>query len=161
MNTGPQLALGARGSDVQRVQTIFVMMKILGFEQIDGVFGPLTRSAVTDFQDGAGLPADGIVGDSTWQRMPADPDTPVLKRGSTGSAVSSLQDALRKLDGPGSPTDPGPADGDFGRRTEAAVKAYQVQHALANDGVVGPRTWWVPAGAAGATLASLAGLTTS
>jgi hypothetical protein len=29
-----------------------------------------------------------------------------------------------------------------------------------NDGVAGPRTWWVPAGAAGATLASLAGLTT-
>jgi peptidoglycan hydrolase-like protein with peptidoglycan-binding domain len=160
MNSGPQLALGARGRDVQRVQTIFVMMKILGFDQIDGVFGALTRNAVIAFQEGEGLPADGIVGDSTWQRMPADPDTPVLKRGSTGSAVGGLQNALRKLVGPGSPTDPGPADGDFGSRTEAAVKAYQGQHALATDGVVGPRTWWVPAGAAGATLASLAGLTT-
>jgi len=28
------------------------------------------------------------------------------------------------------------------------------------DGIVGDMTWWVPAGAAGATLASLAGLTT-
>jgi hypothetical protein len=27
--------------------------------------------------------------------------------------------------------------------------------------VVGPRTWWVPAGAAGATLASLSELTTA
>lgn len=47
-----------------------------------------------------------------------------------------------------------------GPRTEAAVKAYQAQHALATDGVVASRTWWVPAGAAGATPASLAGLTT-
>jgi murein L,D-transpeptidase YcbB/YkuD len=46
------------------------------------------------------------------------------------------------------------------QRTEAAVKAYQAQHALPDDGVVGPRTWWVPAGGAGATLASLAELTT-
>jgi peptidoglycan hydrolase-like protein with peptidoglycan-binding domain len=147
MNSGPQLAPGARGRDVQRVQTILVMMKTLGFDQIDSVFGTLTRNAVVVFQESEGLPADGVVGDSTWQRMPADPDTPIVKRGSTGNAVTSLQKGL-------------PADGDFGPRTEAAVKAYQVQHALANDGVVGPRTWWVPAGAAGATLASLAGLTT-
>ena len=161
MNSGPQLALGARGRDVQRIQTIFVMMKTLGFDQIDGVFGSLTRNAVVAFQEGEGLPPDGVVGDSTWQRMPADPDTPlIVKRGSTGSAVTRLQKGLLKFGGPGSPTDAGPADGDFGPRTEAAVKAYQVQHALANHGVVGPRTWWVPAGAAGVMFASLAGLTT-
>lgn len=57
MNSGPQLALGARGRDVLRVQTILVMMKILGFDQIDGVSGPLTRNAVIAFQEGEGLPA--------------------------------------------------------------------------------------------------------
>jgi peptidoglycan hydrolase-like protein with peptidoglycan-binding domain len=160
MNSGPQLALGARGRDVLRVQTIFVMMKMLGFDQIDGVFGAMTRNAVVAFQEGEGLPADGVVGDSTWQRLPADPDTPVLKRGSTGIAVTALQKGLGRFGGAGSPTDPGAADGDFGPRTEAAVKAYQAQHTLADDGVVGPRTWWVPAGGAGATLVSLAGLTT-
>jgi peptidoglycan hydrolase-like protein with peptidoglycan-binding domain len=51
MNSGPQLAVGARGRDVQRVQTIFVMMKTLGFDQIDGVFGTLTRNAVVAFQE--------------------------------------------------------------------------------------------------------------
>lgn len=122
MNSGPQLALGARGRDVQRVQTILVMMKTLGFDQIDSVFGTLTRNAVVAFQEGEGLPADGVVGDSTWQRMPADPDTPIVKRGSTGNAVTSLQKGLLKFGGPGSPTDAGPADGDFGPRTEAAVK---------------------------------------
>lgn len=160
MNSGPRLALGARGQDVQRAQTIFVMIKTLGFDQIDGVFGPVTRNAVIAFQEGEGIAADGIIGDATWKRMPADPDTPVLRRGSTGSAVRGLQKGLLKFGGAGAPTDPGPADGDFGPRTEAAVKEYQAQQALQNDGVVGPRTWWTPAGAAGATLASLSELTT-
>jgi peptidoglycan hydrolase-like protein with peptidoglycan-binding domain len=40
------------------------------------------------------------------------------------------------------------------------VKAYQTQQGLTADGIVGDKTWWNPAGAAGATLASLSGLTT-
>ncbi|WP_414643017.1 peptidoglycan-binding domain-containing protein [Bradyrhizobium sp.] len=43
-------------------------------------------------------------------------------------------------------------------RTESAVRTYQSQQNITVDGVVGHQTWWVPAGAAGATLASLAGL---
>jgi peptidoglycan hydrolase-like protein with peptidoglycan-binding domain len=161
VNSGPQLAFGARGDDVRRAQTIFVMIKILGFDGIDGIFGTLTKNAVIAFQESEGLTADGVIGDDTWSRMPADPNTPVLRRGSTGSAVSGLQKGLLKFGGAASPTDPGPADGDFGRRTEAAVKSYQTQHSLDDDGVVGPRSWWVPAGAAGATLASLSELTTA
>ena len=160
MNNGPRLAIGAQGPDVQRAQTIFVMMKTLGFEGIDGAFGTVTKNAVTDFQEGEGLTADGVIGNDTWARMPADPNTPILKRGSTGSAVIGLQKGLRKFGGAGSSTDPGAADGNFGPRTEAAVKDYQTKHSLLNDGVVGPRTWWVPAGGAGATLASLSQLTT-
>ena len=74
--------------------------------------------------------------------------------------MTALQTALRTYGGPGASTDPGPADGEFGPRTEAAVKDYQSERGVAADGIVGERTWWVPAGAAGATLASLAGLTT-
>ena len=51
-------------------------------------------------------------------------------------------------------------DGDFGPKTEAAVKAYQQDRDVEVDGIVGDQTWWVPAGAAGATLASLSALTT-
>ena len=160
MNSGPRLAVGALGRDVQRAQTIFVMMKTLGFDQIDGVFGAVTKSAVMAFQESEGLAADGVIGDDTWKRMPADPATPLLRPGGAGNAVIGLQKGLRKFGGAGSPTDPGAADGDFGPRTEAAVKAYQAQHSLPADGMVGPRTWWVPAGGAGATLASLAELTT-
>ena len=85
---------------------------------------------------------------------------PVLQLGSTGEAVIALQKGLLAFGGAGSATDPGPADGSFGPHTEAAIKAYQSQHGLPGDGVVGPTTWWAPAGAGGGTLASLADLAT-
>ena len=160
MNSGPTLRTGSTGDDVRRLQRLFVMMKTLGPAQIDGDFGPKTEAAVRDFQSGAGLSADGVVGPLTWAKLPADPNTPVIRSGAHGSVVTALQRALRTFGGPGAPTDPGAADGAFGPHTEAAVKAYQSGHGLTADGVVGDRTWWAPAGGAGATLASLAGLTT-
>ena len=104
---------------------------------------------------------DGIVGPQTWSRLPADPQTPLLSRGATGAAVSALQKGLKLYAGQNPAADPGSVDGDFGPRTEAAVKAYQSDRGVSVDGVVGDRTWWVPAGAAGATLASLSGVTTA
>ena len=160
MNSGPTLSSGATGPDVKRLQRLFVMMKTAPVEAIDGIFGPKTMAAVIDFQTGNGLAADGIVGPQTWSKLPADPNTPLLKKGATGAAVAGLQKGLTKFGGAGSATDPGPADGDFGPRTEAAVKAYQTDHNLVVDGIVGDRTWWTPAGGAGATLASLSELTT-
>jgi peptidoglycan hydrolase-like protein with peptidoglycan-binding domain len=160
MNHGPTLQSGSTGDDVRRLQRLFVMMKTLGPSEIDGDFGPKTAAAVRDFQSGAGLTADAIVGPLTWAKLPADPNTPVIRSGAHGAVVTALQKALRTFGGPGAPTDPGAADGIFGPQTEAAVKAYQSGHGLSADGVVGDRTWWAPAGGAGATLASLAGLTT-
>ncbi len=136
------------------------MVKLLGFDEIDGVFGPTTTAAVKSFQQGEGLAPDGIVGPLTWAALPPAPDTPLLARGATGADVTALQHGLRTYKGPGTPTDPGAIDGDFGVHTESAVRAYQAERGVGVDGIVGDRTWWVPAGAAGATLASLAGRTT-
>ena len=49
--------------------------------------------------------------------------------------IEELQEALTKAG-----YDPGPADGTFGRRTEAAVIAFQEANGLSVDGRVGPET---------------------
>lgn len=54
-----------------------------------------------------------------------------LKRGSKGTDVVQLQNLLGGLD----------ADGIFGKKTEAAVRAFQAAHGLKVDGIVGKQTW--------------------
>lgn len=63
------------------------------------------------------------------------PDAPVLRIGDAGALVRELQEALRACG-----YDCGPVDGDFGPRTRAAVLAFQREHDLEPDGIVGPRT---------------------
>lgn len=59
---------------------------------------------------------------------------PILKYGSKGAAVAALQRALS------SNGHPVAADGDFGEKTEAALKAYQTEKGLFADGKYGPAT---------------------
>ena len=55
---------GNKGGAVRELQHCLTM---LGFEtNPDGVFGPQTESAVTDYQLSRGLAADGICGKMTW-----------------------------------------------------------------------------------------------
>jgi hypothetical protein len=61
---------------------------------------------------------------------------PVLRNGSSGSAVRTLQYMLRASGR--SVT----ADGVFGSGTESAVRSYQSAHGLTVDGVVGNNTWY-------------------
>lgn len=60
---------------------------------------------------------------------------PTLRKGSRGALVTQLQNKLRAKGYNVS------ADGDFGPKTEAAVKAFQRAKGLRVDGVVGPNTW--------------------
>ncbi len=62
-------------------------------------------------------------------------DTVLLKNGSRGDAVKQLQTNLNKLG-----FNCGNADGIFGVKTEAAVKAFQKAYGLAVDGIAGPAT---------------------
>ncbi len=61
-------------------------------------------------------------------------DGPMLRRGSKGADVSALQAALTSLGNRLT------VDGDFGQRTESAVRSYQAGRGLTVDGVVGPQT---------------------
>lgn len=160
MNSGPTISTGSSGNDVRRLQILLVEMKLLDAAGIDSSFGPNTQGAVESFQESNGLGVDGIVGPLTWGALPADPNTPQLATGDTGVAVSALQQGLTAYSNEDPAVNPGAIDGDFGPMTDAAVRAYQGDRGVGVDGIVGDQTWWVPAGAAGATLASLSGLTT-
>ena len=61
-----------------------------------------------------------------------------LRKGDKGSAVKDLQEQLIRL---GYPLPKYGADGDFGKETEAAVKAFQMDNGLQADGVVGAKTY--------------------
>ena len=63
------------------------------------------------------------------------PARPILRQGDSGPDVLYLQTLLSSV---GDPID---ADGAFGPKTAAAVKAFQKAHGLTADGVVGPKTW--------------------
>ena len=69
-------------------------------------------------------------------------ELPILRKGSTGEAVKTLQRLLRQLqyvntDGKTLLI----VDGNFGSNTEAAVKRYQQKHLNGVDGIVGVKTW--------------------
>lgn len=61
-----------------------------------------------------------------------------IRRGSKGQEVIECQTMLYKL---GYDIGVSGIDGDYGRNTEKAVKAFQSDHQLTVDGVCGPMTW--------------------
>ncbi len=127
---------------------------------VDGVFGSLTRAAVIDLQNTFGLPADGIVGEITWQALydaylgivgtiplvylegnvVPFPGV-VLRIGAEGDDVRLLQQYLNfiAISFPTIPTVD--VTGYFGPRTREAVIAFQEQFSLPINGQVGAITW--------------------
>jgi peptidoglycan hydrolase-like protein with peptidoglycan-binding domain len=64
-------------------------------------------------------------------------DEPMLREGSDdGEWVAYLQGLLEAQG-----HEPGPLDGVFGPRTEAAVRSFQAANGCEVDGIVGPETW--------------------
>ena len=115
------IKLGDTGDDVRRLQRVFTRTKVLGPDDVDGVFGPKTEQAVKDFQQSNGLVADGIVGPTTWSKVhPYREASPTLKAGSLGPVVAMLQGVLKTGFGYA-----GAIDGIFGPATETVVRQYQ------------------------------------
>lgn len=67
--------------------------------------------------------------------------SPVLRRGARGKAVGNLQWHLRRNGFTDLPKKGEPGRGQFGEKTERAVKGFQRKAGLTVDGVVGLRTW--------------------
>jgi len=60
----------------------------------------------------------------------APPGRPTLRRGATGDLVKQIQAKLGVEQ-----------VGNFGPKTEAAVRVFQRAHGQVPDGIVGPKTW--------------------
>jgi peptidoglycan hydrolase-like protein with peptidoglycan-binding domain len=153
----PTIRLGATGKAVRRLQRALRRTPNLGLT-VDGTFSPQLDTAVKDFQEGAGLTADGVVGPLTWAALPDGRPMPWLKEGSSGEVVKSLQRVLTN----GAPGQwnvaPQGLDGNFGPHTKASVKAFQTWGGVTSDGIVGDQSWSVSLHAASATLESAVGL---
>lgn len=160
MTTPATISEGATGATVRWLQYLLVR-RTLSDDQIDGIFGPVTKSAVEEFQRGDHLAVDGIVGPATWSALGGDgPEPPTLTEGSRGTVVEKLQTALNEGRGDFAPTsNPVLAvDGIYGPQTAAAVKGAQQSGDIAADGIVGLQTWALPVHAAGQVLADLCGV---
>ena len=119
----PTLKNGAQGSSVRAAQHL---LNAAGDTlTVDGDFGPATGAAVEQFQSANGLSVDGVIGPNTWGAL-----TQTVRSGDQGDAVRAAQTLLGVA-----------ADGQFGPDTERAARAYQRDHDLSVDGVVGTNTW--------------------
>jgi peptidoglycan hydrolase-like protein with peptidoglycan-binding domain len=153
----PTISFGVKGDAVRRLEGALRRKPDLGLT-VDGIFGAQVETAVKQFQQGAGLVVDGIVGPLTWAALPDGGPMPTLQVGSTGAVVTSLQTRLTN----GAPgqwnTTPQGIDGIFGPHTKAAVEAFQAWGGVTVDGIVGDQTWSVSLHAASATLETQVGL---
>jgi peptidoglycan hydrolase-like protein with peptidoglycan-binding domain len=161
MTVPPTISDGATGPTVRWAQYLLVR-RTLSYTQIDGIFGPVTKKAVEQFQGDNHLAVDGIVGPATWGALGGErAEPPTLAGGSRGSVVEKLQTALNEGRGSFAPgSNPVLAvDGNYGPQTTLAVKGTQKQGNISDDGVVGLQTWALPVHAASQVLADLCGVT--
>lgn len=81
-----------------------------------------------------------VEGDEPPVPTPPDPgdDKPTLRKGDSGTYVSLLQEMLMQR---GYALPKYGADGKFGCETQNAVRAFQRDHGLTDDGIVGSATW--------------------
>ena len=143
-SAGTTLKLNSQGTKVSQLQTD---LKQLGYyyAEITGHFGERTEAAVKAFQKAKGLTADGVAGTKTLNAIAAAVDkaggsssgssSTNMKLGSTGTAVSALQQNLTTLG-----YYYGDVTGHYGNLTQQAVKKFQKAKGLTQDGVASTAT---------------------
>lgn len=162
------LRLGSTGLSVQTIQTHLnrIRRNYPAIPQITdepGIFGTSTHAAVAKFQSIFNLPADGIVGMATWNKLSSVyvavarlaeldsegtalgigtvPPSTILRVGSSGIDVITLQYILSFIS-EFYPTIPSVTqDGIFGSQTAQAVIAFQQMMGLTANGIVESSTW--------------------
>jgi peptidoglycan hydrolase-like protein with peptidoglycan-binding domain len=141
------LQRGDRGANVSDLQNRLTAVGCYN-GPITGFFGSVTQAAVIQCQRRFGLTADGVAGPRTMAALSSGygvggptEEAPtygygVLRRGSQGQAVITLQNRLREFG-----FYRGPSDGIFGPGTESAVIQFQRSRGIYADGVVGTQVY--------------------
>ena len=160
----PAIGPGDSGIPVLLVQYYLSFIGSFNPEQpkpaLTGVFDGDTRNSVISFQQRFGLAADGVVGRDSWNALRRAYDDTLadlpadyrefagdifpggnLVAGDTGNAVTTVQENLRKIaaDDPEIPSVE--VTGIYDEATEAAVRAFQRQTGIPENGSVGAITW--------------------
>ncbi|MBR6953797.1 MAG: peptidoglycan-binding protein [Clostridia bacterium] len=135
------LQQGMRGESVRKLQQALVDQGWADLK-IDGIYGPATAAAVQYYQKMNGLQATGRAGSTTLTNLVGSAEVDVnpdgsgtLALGSSGITVRNVQTRLKAL---GYPV--GSVDGKYGKKTQAAVAAFQTCNGLTADGKVGAKT---------------------
>jgi hemolysin D len=97
-----KLALGSQGESVRQLQLILQELGHYSGE-VDGIYGNFTKAAVLQFQASAGLSADGVVGDRTWEKL-VDP-----RKSDDQSSVISRQSSVSNDQLPITASSPSPS----------------------------------------------------
>ncbi|MCU0547392.1 MAG: peptidoglycan-binding protein [Oscillatoriaceae cyanobacterium Prado104] len=133
----PQLQLGSQGEAVLELEKLLTKLQVYR-QPAKGIFDKAVEFSVKLFQYRVFLTPDGIVGPLTWQALytEAPVNMPILKLGSSGAEVSTVQEILTITK-----QYKGKIDGDFYTLTEAAVRAFQKSFGIKADGIVNQETW--------------------
>jgi peptidoglycan hydrolase-like protein with peptidoglycan-binding domain len=133
----PQLQLGSQGQAVLELEQMLTKLRVYR-QPVKGIFNSSVEFAVKLFQYRVFLSPDGIVGPLTWEALytEAPVNMPVLKFGSSGEAVTTVQEVLTI-----SQHYRGSIDGQFGTLTDRAVRAFQQSFGIKADGIVNQQTW--------------------
>jgi N-acetylmuramoyl-L-alanine amidase len=132
-----------RGDRSQEAADVQARLRELGFDIDDepSSFGESTAKAVMAFQQRRGILIDGIVGPNTWNELVeagwriGDRALYLTQPLMRGDDVLALQARLNALG-----FDSGREDGIFGRDTDIAVRAFQREYAIEEDGIFGVRS---------------------
>lgn len=159
-----ELDIGSKGDGVRLVQYylsfIGAFNDFIPAVDIDGSYGEKTSEAVSAFQQSSDLPQTGTVNEVTWnalyssfitkydalpQQLRSFPTAPypgeILAEGTSGIAVSIIQEYLTVIADVYSEIPHPEVTGYFDYQTERAVLAYQRIFGLPVRGVVNLATW--------------------
>lgn len=109
--------------------------RVTGLTALIAIGGLILASGLSVVAAATAVP-QGATATAVRPTATAVADRPMLRQGSRGSAVVTLQRRLAALR-----YDVGPIDGIFGPSTYHGVVAFQKVNNLGRDGIVGPRTW--------------------